>query len=136
MASANRFHPVRPLLYACWLFFTPPLNAARAQDEAATLAARIEAAQPASNNELDALDLPALMERLHVPAVSVAVIRDFKLHWAKAYGVVDAAWMTGHLRKSYGMVIMANGDNGMALLIQLADRIVHAYGWDTESRPP
>lgn len=40
------------------------------------------------------------------------------------------AWMTGHLRKGYGMVIMTNGENGMALMNQVADRITKAYGWD------
>lgn len=42
------------------------------------------------------------------------------------------AWMMGHASKGYGMVIMANGDNGMALLNQVADRVVNAYGWDAE----
>ena len=43
------------------------------------------------------------------------------------------AWMTGHLSKGYGMIIMTNSDNGMALMNQLADRITNAYGWDAES---
>ncbi len=43
------------------------------------------------------------------------------------------AWMTGHLNKGYGMIIMTNSDNGMALMNQLADRITNAYGWDAES---
>lgn len=42
------------------------------------------------------------------------------------------AWMTGHINKGYGMIIMTNGDNGMALMNQVADRISHAYGWDAE----
>ncbi|WP_449360064.1 serine hydrolase [Alishewanella longhuensis] len=40
------------------------------------------------------------------------------------------AWMTGHISKGYGMIIMTNGDNGMALMNQVADRITNAYGWD------
>ncbi|ALZ75280.1 serine hydrolase domain-containing protein [Rheinheimera sp. F8] len=43
------------------------------------------------------------------------------------------AWMTGHLSKGYGMIIMTNGDNGMALMNQVADRITNAYGWNAES---
>lgn len=42
------------------------------------------------------------------------------------------AWMMGHVSEGYGMVIMANGDNGMALLNQVADRIANAYDWDSE----
>lgn len=61
------------------------------QDDRAALIARIEGAQAPAAGELDALTLPELMARFHVPAVSVAVIRDFEVHWAKAYGVADVA---------------------------------------------
>ena len=61
-----------------------------AGDDPKAIIARIEAPQPASKNDLDALDLPALLARLKVPGVSIAVIKDFKLHWVKAYGVADA----------------------------------------------
>jgi hypothetical protein len=40
------------------------------------------------------------------------------------------AWVTGHMRKGYGVVIMANGDNGMALIKPIADRVDQAYQWD------
>jgi CubicO group peptidase (beta-lactamase class C family) len=39
----------------------------------------------------DSLGVPELMAQFRVPAVSVAVIRDFKIEWAKAWGVKDAA---------------------------------------------
>jgi len=45
------------------------------------------------------------------------------------------AWMTGHVRKGYGMVIMTNGDNGLALTNQVADRVVAAYQWDSAEKP-
>jgi CubicO group peptidase (beta-lactamase class C family) len=63
---------------------------ARSQsDDPAPLIARIEAAQSPSRGGYDALTLRELMDRLAVPGVSIAVIRDFTIHWAKAYGVAD-----------------------------------------------
>ncbi len=57
---------------------------------AAALMARIEAAQPgAGPNELGALTLTQLLERFKVPGVSVAVIHNFEIHWAKGYGTRD-----------------------------------------------
>src|SRR5262245_17442921 len=38
----------------------------------------------------DSLGVPELLTQFKVPAVSVAVIRDFKIEWAKAWGVKDA----------------------------------------------
>ena len=37
----------------------------------------------------DSLGVPEMLSRLKVPAVSVAVIRDFKIEWARAWGVKD-----------------------------------------------
>jgi len=39
--------------------------------------------------------------------------------------------MIGHARKGYGLVMMANSDNGMALLNEVADRVERVYGWDS-----
>ncbi len=39
----------------------------------------------------DSLGVPELMAQFKVPAVSVAVIRDFKVEWARAWGVKGAA---------------------------------------------
>jgi CubicO group peptidase (beta-lactamase class C family) len=62
----------------------------RAQDDAAPLIARIEAAQTPKQEGLGGMTLPELMQRFHVPGLSIAVIRDFKIHWKKAYGIADA----------------------------------------------
>src|SRR5436190_2802504 len=56
---------------------------------AAAMMARIEGAQSPNRQGLDPLTLQQLMERFHVPGVSVAVIRDFEIHWAKGYGAAD-----------------------------------------------
>ncbi|MCV2371377.1 serine hydrolase domain-containing protein [Roseateles oligotrophus] len=45
------------------------------------------------------------------------------------------AWMTGHFRKGYGVVIMTNGDNGLSLMNQIADRVEKAYNWDSLEKP-
>jgi CubicO group peptidase (beta-lactamase class C family) len=69
--------------------------AAQAQNDVEPFIARIENPQSPSHTELDSLSLQALMERLHVPGVSIAVVKDFKIHWARAYGVADTE--TGRL---------------------------------------
>ncbi|MDH4066581.1 MAG: beta-lactamase family protein, partial [Acidobacteriota bacterium] len=60
-----------------------------AQSDTAALIARIEAPQLPDRQGFDSLTLLQLMQRLHVPAVSIAVVKDFQVHWAKAYGVAD-----------------------------------------------
>lgn len=57
---------------------------------AADRMAAIEAAQAVPGAaELGSLTIQELMTRFNVPAVSIAVIQDFDIHWAKAYGVAD-----------------------------------------------
>jgi len=50
--------------------------------------ARIEGASPGIG-KLDDQTLAAVMARFNVPGVSVAVIRDYAIHWSKGYGVAD-----------------------------------------------
>lgn len=58
--------------------------------DAQAMMARIEAAQPDRPGEaLAAMTLAELMEHFHVPGMSVAVIHDFAVHWAKGYGIAD-----------------------------------------------
>ncbi len=60
-----------------------------AQDSADGLAHRIEAAQPGATRELGSLTMAELLQRTKVPGVSVAVIKDSAIHFAKAYGLAD-----------------------------------------------
>src|SRR5437870_2446311 len=55
----------------------------------AEMIARIENAQSPNRQALDGYTLTQVMARYHVPGVSVAVIKDFEIHWAKGYGVAD-----------------------------------------------
>src|SRR5687768_14289331 len=67
----------------------PP--SATAQDRrAADYIAAIESAQStAGPNDLGRLTIAELMARFNVPGVSIAVIRDQQIHWAKGYGIAD-----------------------------------------------
>ena len=56
---------------------------------AAQIIAAIEGPQVPDHQGLDSFTLQQLMEKFHVPGVSVAVIKDFQIHWAKAWGVAD-----------------------------------------------
>jgi CubicO group peptidase (beta-lactamase class C family) len=38
---------------------------------------------------LDPSEVQALQQQFNVPGVSIAVIKDFKIDWAKGYGVAD-----------------------------------------------
>ena len=55
----------------------------------ASFIARIEAVQSPNRQGFDPFTLQQVMAKFHVPGVSVAVIKDFKIHWAKGYGVAD-----------------------------------------------
>jgi CubicO group peptidase (beta-lactamase class C family) len=73
--------------------FAAAASGALALAQDAAVADYIEAiegpqAEPGPNG-LGALSLADLMETLHVPGVSVAVIHDFEIHWAKGYGIAD-----------------------------------------------
>lgn len=83
------------LFVLCSALITSAAAATSTHHEAAPFISQIEAVQSAASDEFDQLTLPALMQQLHVPGLSIAVVKDFKIHWAKAYGVADAA--TGRL---------------------------------------
>jgi len=60
----------------------------RAQEPAQIISA-IEDRQIPNRRGLDPYTLQEIMDRFHVPGLSVAVIKDFRVHWAKAWGVAD-----------------------------------------------
>ena len=62
----------------------------RRQKVRSALIAAIEGPQEdPGENGFGAKSLTELMDELGVPGVSVAVIHDFRIHWAKGYGVAD-----------------------------------------------
>ncbi|HEY7286942.1 MAG TPA: serine hydrolase domain-containing protein [Vicinamibacterales bacterium] len=65
------------------------LAASAPADDVAAVMAQIEGAQPGGSGELATLPLAQVMDKLRVPGVSVAVIKDFQIHWSKAYGIAD-----------------------------------------------
>ncbi len=72
------------LFIALVLAFAP----ATAQTPDGVIAA-IEGAQTGRDGDLASLPLSALMQKLGVPGASIAVIRDFDIHWSKGYGLAD-----------------------------------------------
>ena len=67
--------------------------AAPAQDmtyDPARMIAALENPQTPNHQGMDGMTLLQIMDRLRVPGVSVAVILDSKIHWAKSWGVADA----------------------------------------------
>lgn len=87
--------PVRAIASLIMTIFAASANAATTVADPAAMMAAIEAPQSPARSELDAMSLAALLAHLKVPGASVAVVRDFKLHWAKGYGVADVE--TGRL---------------------------------------
>lgn len=51
--------------------------------------ARIESIQSPDRGGLDSLTLEQMMKKFGVPGLSIAVVKDSKIHWAKTYGVAD-----------------------------------------------
>ena len=50
---------------------------------------RIEQGLADLDIDVSELSIDELLERFNVPGVSIAVIRDFDIHWAKGYGIAD-----------------------------------------------
>ena len=74
-----------PALVAA-LIVAPRLGAQSTVDQ---YVAAIEGPQSGREGDLVSLPLEAAMQKLGVPGLTVAVIRDFALHWTRGYGVAD-----------------------------------------------
>ncbi|MDH3271572.1 MAG: serine hydrolase [Gemmatimonadota bacterium] len=79
---------VKPMLLLAAAVLAAPLSA---QDRSVEeYVAAVEGPQStAGPAEVGGLTITELMEEFGVPGVSVAVIRDFEIHWAKGYGIAD-----------------------------------------------
>lgn len=81
---------VRTNIALALLTIALPASSTAQSRTVAEYVAAIEGVQPSPGpNELGGLTIHELMERFNVPGVSVAVIHDFRIHWAKGYGVAD-----------------------------------------------
>jgi CubicO group peptidase (beta-lactamase class C family) len=60
-----------------------------AAQDAARVIQTIEGRQVPDRQGLDPFTLRELMDRFHVPGLSIAVIRNFKIEWAQGWGVAD-----------------------------------------------
>jgi CubicO group peptidase (beta-lactamase class C family) len=60
-----------------------------AQSSSETFIAAIEGPQTGRDGELAPLTLAAAMQKAGVPGMSIAVIRDFDIHWSRGYGLAD-----------------------------------------------
>jgi len=65
------------------------LPQAGGSSDVSQLIRRIEGPQVPNRQGLDGFTLQEVMAKLHTPGVSLAVIKDFKVQWAKGYGVAD-----------------------------------------------
>jgi CubicO group peptidase (beta-lactamase class C family) len=81
---------VAVVLFAAVVSSTPAGPSSVAQDTSpAAMMTRIEGRQVPDRQGFDGFTLEQLMEKMRVPGVSVAVIKDFEIHWAKGYGTSD-----------------------------------------------
>ena len=74
--------PLRPGLIVLSLLLSAPLSA----QDATRFISLVEQKQEPNRQGYDPYTIEEMMAQFHVPGVSVAVIRDFSVHWAKAWG--------------------------------------------------
>jgi CubicO group peptidase (beta-lactamase class C family) len=64
-------------------------SSAAPPDSPADYIARIEGPQSPNRQGFDPLTIEQMMTRFRIPGVSIAVFKDFEIHWAKGYGLAD-----------------------------------------------
>ena len=77
------------MFFAVFLLALVVGTAPSAQDAPDRYIAAIEGAQTGRDGDLPELSLDAAMQKAGVPGLSVAIIRDFEIHWTRAYGIAD-----------------------------------------------
>jgi len=83
--------PFLVITLAALRFSSSPLTTTVAPDDesVAAMMTRIEGPQSPNGQGFDGLTLAQVMKKVEVPGVSIAVIKDFQVHWAKGYGIAD-----------------------------------------------
>lgn len=76
----------RARILALAVLLLPPAAFGQVSDPLLT---QIESAQTPARGGYDGDTIDRLLDHMHVPGVSVAVIKDFQLAWAKAWGLTD-----------------------------------------------
>ncbi len=84
-----RRSPTRAAAVLAWVAIAVLAAAPRAQEGPAAFIAAIEGPQTGRGGELASLPLATVMQKTGVPGLSVAVIKDFEVHWARGYGLAD-----------------------------------------------
>jgi CubicO group peptidase (beta-lactamase class C family) len=79
-----------PLVLIALCAMTPSAQAASREE----MISQVESRQLPDHGGLDAYTMTQLLAKLHVPGVSVAVIHNFRIEWAQAWGTVDMATRT------------------------------------------
>ncbi|MDP3517587.1 MAG: serine hydrolase domain-containing protein [Pseudohongiella sp.] len=102
-----------------------PCHLTSAQDEPSDYIQAIQGIQTQSSERLGDFTIDELLQELDVPGVSIAVIKDFRIHWAKAYGIADKH--TGKpvdINTKFQAASISKAVNAMALLNAAEDGLI------------